>query len=73
MKKERKKKKNAADEEQKKKDDAIASVIEVQGRNSSASPTAESELTMNDNNNDVVGDLMDLDTPSKNPPQVDIE
>jgi hypothetical protein len=57
----------------KKTDDGITSVIEVQGR-SSSSPTAESEseLTMNDNNNGDVVDLMDVDTPSKNRPIVDL-
>jgi hypothetical protein len=60
-----------AAEENKKTDDGITSVIEVKGR-SSSSPTAESELTMNDNNNGDVVDLMDVDTPSKNRPVVDL-
>jgi hypothetical protein len=60
-----------AAEDQQKKDDAITSVIEVQ-RKTSTSPTAESELTMNDNNNGDVVDLMDVDTPSKNRPIVDL-
>jgi hypothetical protein len=67
----RKEEEKKAAEEQKKKDDAITSVIEVQ-RQSNSSPTAESELTMNDNNNGDVVDLMDVDTPSKNHPIVDL-
>jgi hypothetical protein len=67
----RKEEEKKAAEEQKKKYDAITSVIEVQ-RQSNSSPTAESELTMNDKNNGDVVDLMDVDTPSKNCPIVDL-
>jgi hypothetical protein len=68
---EKKEEEKKAAEEQKERDDTITSVIEVQ-RQSNSSPAAESELTMNDNNNGDVVDLMDVDTPSKNRPIVNL-